>query len=87
MTKKYQKLLVSIAFDAIGFIPFTDIVWAPLSAYLMTKMYKGKQGKLAAIVSFIEEAIPFSDVVPTFTIMWFYCYVIKKEEVEEVIKF
>ena len=86
MNKKYKKLILSILFDAIGFIPFTDIVWAPLSAYLMTKMYKGKEGKVAAIISFIEEAIPFLDVVPTFTIMWFYSYVINKEKAETIIE-
>jgi len=86
MNKKYKKLVLSIVLDAVGFIPFTDIVWAPLSAYLMTKMYKGKQGKIAAIVSFIEEAIPFSDVLPTFTIMWFYSHIIKKEKVQDIIE-
>ena len=86
MNKKYKKLILSIILDAIGFIPFTDIVWAPLSAFLMTKMYKGKEGKIAGIISLIEEAIPFTDVIPTFTIMWFYSYIIKKEKVESVIK-
>ncbi|MGJ8745901.1 hypothetical protein [Polaribacter sp.] len=86
MNKKYKKLVLSLVLDAIGFIPFTDIVWAPLSAYIMTKMYKGKEGKVAAILSFIEEAIPFLDIVPTFTIMWFYSYVIKKEKVETIIE-
>ncbi|WP_218598666.1 hypothetical protein [Polaribacter sp. NJDZ03] len=89
MTKKYKKLILSILLDLIGIIPipFIDVLWAPLSSYLMTKMYKGKQGKVAAIVSFIEEALPFLDIIPTFTIMWFYNHVIKKEEVEEIITF
>jgi len=54
--------------------PLFDFIWAPLSAYLMTKLYKGKQGKIAAVIVFIEEALPFIDVVPTFTIMWVYTY-------------
>lgn len=87
MNKKYKKLVLSIVLDAIGLIPFIDIVWAPLSAYIMTKMYKGKQGKIGAIISFVEEAIPFTDIIPTFTIMWFYSYVINKEEVETIIEF
>jgi hypothetical protein len=83
MHKKYQKLLLSLFFDGIGllvFIPFLDVLWAPLSAYLMTKMYKGKKGKIAAVVSFVEEALPFLDIVPTFTIMWLYTYIIQKEK-------
>ena len=63
-----------------------DVIWAPISGYLMTRMYKGKEGKIAGIISFLEEIIPFTDVIPTFTIMWFYSYVIKKEEVNTVIE-
>jgi hypothetical protein len=88
MTKKYKKLILSIVLDVIGIIPipFIDVIWAPLSGYLMTKMYKGKQGKVAAIISFIEEAVPFLDVIPTFTIMWVYSYVFNKEKVTEIIE-
>lgn len=85
---KYKKLGLSILFDAMGyvsfFIPgigeFTDIVWAPASAYLMTKLYKGKEGKIAAAIAFIEEAMPGLDVIPTFTLMWLYSYVFKSKE-------
>ena len=84
---KYKKLAISIFLDAIGyvsfFIPgigeFTDIVWAPVSAYFMTKLYKGKKGKIAAAVSFIEEAIPGLDIIPTFTLMWLYTHMFSKE--------
>ena len=88
MNNKYKKLVLSLVLDVIGLIPipFLDVAWATLSAYLMTKMYKGKEGKLAAIISFIEEAIPFADAVPTFTIMWVYSYIIKKEKVEKIIE-
>ena len=87
MNKKYKKLVLSILLDAFGFIPipFIDFAWAPLSAYLMTKMYKGKQGKIAGIISFVEEILPL-DVIPTFTIMWIYTYVINKEKAEEIIE-
>jgi hypothetical protein len=78
---KYKILGWSILFDALGYVslvfPPFDFIWAPLSAYLMTKLYKGKEGKIAAIISFIEEALPFLDVVPTFSLMWLYTYVFK----------
>lgn len=85
---KYKKLALSILFDAMGYISFfipgigefSDIIWAPVSAYLMTKLYKGKAGKIAAAVSFIEEAMPGLDVIPTFTLMWLYSYVFKSKE-------
>lgn len=80
----YKKLGLSIFFDALGYVslvfPPFDIVWAPLSAYLMTKMYKGRKGKVAAVISFVEEALPFMDVVPTFSIMWLYTFVFNKEK-------
>ncbi|MFS4483125.1 hypothetical protein ACKGJY_08915 [Hyunsoonleella sp. 2307UL5-6] len=77
---KYKKLALSILLDAIGMITFIDIIWAPASAYFMSKMYKGNRGKIAGFVSFIEEIIPGFDIIPTFTIMWFLTYVFQKEE-------
>lgn len=81
--KKYQKLALSLLFDAIGYVSYlipglgelSDIVWAPASAYIMTKMYKGNKGKVAGAIAFIEEVMPGLDVVPTFTLMWLYTYV------------
>jgi hypothetical protein len=83
--KKYKKLILSIVLDIIGcytIIPF-DVIWAPISGYIMTKMYKGNKGKVAGVISFLEEIIPFLDVIPTFTIMWIYTYVFNKEGEKE----
>lgn len=77
---KNKKLALGILFDAIGFITFIDIIWAPASAYLMTKMYKGRKGRFAGTISFIEEIIPGLDIIPTFTLMWLYTYVFSKEK-------
>ena len=77
---KNKKLALSIAFDAIGMLTILDIIWAPASGYLMSKMYKGNRGKVAGVVSFIEEIIPGFDIIPTFTIMWVLTYVFQKAE-------
>ena len=77
---KYKKLGLSVTFDAVGYIPFIDIVWAPVSGYLMIRMYKGRQGKIAGVISFIEEILPGLDVIPTFTLMWVYTNMIRKEK-------
>ncbi len=90
---KYKKLGLSLLFDGLGMITyvipgigeFGDIVWAPLAGWLMTRMYKGNLGKAAGIFTLIEEALPGFDVIPTFTIMWIYTYVFKKEKVEDII--
>ena len=79
---KSTKLFLGLCFDALGYVsfvfPFFDILWAPLSSYLMTELYKGKKGKIAAVFVFIEEAHLFSDVFSTFTIMWLYTYYFDK---------
>lgn len=93
-TNKYKILAASIIFDAVGlssliFPPITeflDILWAPASAFIMTKLYKGNAGKVGAAVSFIEEAMPGLDVIPTFTLMWLYTYVFKAKTQETIIE-
>lgn len=90
---KYSKLALGVLFDLLGYVSFiipgigefSDIIWAPLSAYLMTKLYSGTKGKVAATISFIEEAVPFIDFIPSFTLMWIYTFVFSKEEDKEKI--
>jgi hypothetical protein len=79
---KKSKLIAGIIFDLIGFAtPFLlDLLWAPISGYLMSKMYNGKMGKTASVLVTIEELIPGLDIIPSFTIMWFYTYVINVEK-------
>lgn len=92
--KKYKKLFLGLLFDAIGMLSFvlpfigdfSDIIWAPLAGWLMTRMYKGKIGQGAGVVTFLEEIIPGLDVIPTFTIMWLYTYVFKKSEKKTTIE-
>ncbi|MCX7547334.1 hypothetical protein OS188_05135 [Xanthomarina sp. F1114] len=82
-SSKRKKLLLGILFDLLGYVSYVfppfDFVWAPLSAYLMTKLYPGRKGKIAAVISFVEEALPMIDIIPSFTLMWFYTFVLSKE--------
>lgn len=89
-----NKLLVkSLIYDAVGMAsmavpvvgPFLDLLWAPYAARKMAKMYPGQKGKLASVIVFLEEILPFTDIVPTFTLMWFYTFVLKKGESKEII--
>jgi len=85
---KFTILFLSLLFDGIGMLSYlapgigetTDALWAPISAWLMTKLYKGREGKIAGIITFIEEAIPGIDVIPTFTLMWIYTFVISADK-------
>jgi len=86
VSNQTRDLGLSILLDAIGMLSFTipligefaDVVWAPVSALLMIWLYKGSSGKVAGIFSFIEEILPVTDIIPSFTLMWFYTYIIKK---------
>lgn len=89
MKKKYKLLLLSIFFDAIGMLSFvipgvgefSDVIWAPVSVYFIYKMYKGTEGKVAGVISFLEEIGIFgTDIIPTFTLTWIYTFLIKKEK-------
>jgi hypothetical protein len=85
MDKKYKQLLQGLLFDGIGMLSFvipyigefSDVIWAPLSAWLMTRMYRGKIGQAAGVFTFVEELVPGLDVIPSFTLMWLYTYVFK----------
>ena len=87
---KSKKLVLGILFDAIGMLSFTipgigefgDVVWAPLAGFLMTRMYEGRVGKVAGVLTFVEEILPFTDVVPSFTLTWIYTYWIKSNNNE-----
>jgi len=89
MNRKYKLLVLGLLFDGVGMLSFvipfvgefSDIIWAPASAFLIYKMYKGTEGKVGSIVSFVEEAGLFgTDFIPTFTLTWIYKYLIKKEK-------
>jgi len=77
-----SKLIIGLILDGIGMISFSipllgefsDVIWAPIAAIIMTRMYKGRVGKVASVLTFIEEIIPFTDIIPSFTLTWIYTY-------------
>ena len=86
--KKQKQLLLSLLFDSIGMfsyaLPFLgevtiDVIWAPISGIILASMYKGTVGKVGGVISFLEELLPFTDVLPTFTLTWIYTYYFSKE--------
>ncbi len=90
ITNKYDILKKGLLYDAIGMLsmaipvvgPFLDILWAPFAAKKMGDMYEGEAGKIASVIVFVEEIIPMTDFVPTFTLMWLYTFVWKGESVK-----
>jgi len=86
LKNKLSSLIFSLLFDALGLLSFvlpligefSDVIWAPIASYLMLKMYPNRTGKIASIFVFLEELLPFIDVLPTFTLMWVYTNYFKK---------
>ena len=92
--KKKKYLLYGLLFDGIGMLSFmvpglgefTDLIWAPIAGWLMTRMYKGRIGQIAGVVAFLEELLPGLDWIPSFTIMWVYTFLIKGKKAEKIIE-
>ncbi|PKD17061.1 hypothetical protein APR41_06400 [Salegentibacter salinarum] len=84
-----DKLFVKgLMYDAIGMAtmaiplvgPFLDLLWAPYAARKMGEMYPGRKGKVASVIVFLEEILPGTDIIPTFTLMYFYTFVWSKKK-------
>ncbi|KAL3924259.1 MAG: hypothetical protein SGILL_001157, partial [Bacillariaceae sp.] len=76
-TGMYQKLLLSLLIDLVGSASYLlpvvgeglDLAWAPAQTILIMAMYDSTTPNLK-YVSFVEEILPFTDVVPSATIGW-----------------
>jgi hypothetical protein len=79
MKQKLPSLLFCIAMDIIGYatyiIPglgeYGDIVWAPISAWVFFNSFGTWRGAAGAVFNLMEEILPFTDFIPSFTIMYF----------------
>jgi len=57
-----------------GFGELADILWAPVSALTFFFSFGGRYGLQGAMFNFVEEFLPGTDFIPTFTIMWLIQY-------------
>ena len=69
--------MASYLIPALG--EFSDVIWAPISGYLFFKLFGGRFGVIGGVLNFLEEIIPYTDIIPSFTIAWF----IKKKELDK----
>ena len=85
--RKEVSILFCLVMDAIGYtsyvIPFlgefSDIIWAPVSAFIFYKTFGGWKGALGGVFDFIEEILPGTDFIPSFTLMWIWQRLTKKQ--------
>ncbi len=85
MEGKYKKLILGLLLDGVGMLSlalpglgeFLDVIWAPVAGWFMTRLYPGKRGKIAGFLAFVEEILPGFDIIPSFTLMWIYTFLIR----------
>lgn len=79
MNRKQPSLVFCVLMDIIGYatysVPvlgeFADVLWAPISAMIFFATFGSWRGALGGVFNFVEELLPGTDFIPSFTIMWF----------------
>ena len=87
MNNQKASLLFCIMMDLVGYasyaIPglgeFADIIWAPISGFIFYKTFGGWKGAFGGLFNFVEEILPGTDFIPSFTIMWIVQYMGRKK--------
>ncbi len=65
-------IIGSASYFMPGFGEWFDIIWAPISAYIFYRSFGGKTGQIGAMINFAEEILPFTDILPTFTLVYLF---------------
>ena len=79
MNKKQPSLIFCILMDLVGYATYAvpllgeigDVIWAPISSVIFMTTFGGWKGVLGGFGNFIEELLPGTDFIPSFTLMWF----------------
>ena len=90
--KKQPSLIFCILMDVAGYATYAipglgelgDIIWAPLSSIIFMATFGGWKGALGGVGNFMEEILPGTDFIPSFTIMWFIQNMQKRNNVSAV---
>ena len=79
MNLRQPSLAFCVIMDLIGYASYalpvvgelTDALWAPISGLIFFFAFRGKGALVGGIFDMVEELLPGTDFIPTFTIMWF----------------
>ena len=93
MNKKQPSLVFCILMELIGYVTYAvpllgeigDVFWAPVSSVIFMTTFGGWKGVLGGFGNFIEEILPGTDFIPSFTLMWFIQNM-KKKEISTAVK-
>ena len=86
--EKSTKLTIAIALDIVGMMSFlvpgvaelTDVVWAPIAAVANFLLFRGFTGAAGGMGTFLEELLPATDWIPSFTITWGIKYIVRENQ-------
>ena len=79
MNRQQPSLIFCVLMDLLGYATYAvpllgeigDVFWAPLSSIIFFATFGGWKGVLGGFGNFVEELLPGTDFIPSFTIMWF----------------
>jgi hypothetical protein len=79
MKRRQPSLIFCVLMDLAGYASYsipvlgevTDFIWAPISGIVFFFTFGGWKGAVGGMFDFVEELLPGTDFIPSFTIMWF----------------
>jgi hypothetical protein len=85
-------LIFCLVMDLLGYATYAipglgelgDIIWAPVSAIIFYKTFGGWKGAFGGLFNFVEEILPGTDFIPSFTIMYFFQKLRKPQSVRTI---
>ncbi|HEU4607892.1 MAG TPA: hypothetical protein VFS31_07265 [Chitinophagaceae bacterium] len=86
---KSAPLLLCLVMDALGYLSYSlpfagelsDLLWAPISALIFYLVFGRSKAALPAVFNFLEEILPGTDFIPSFTLMWIWRYFSRSSKV------
>ena len=92
MNRKQPSLIFCIIMDIVGYATYSvpllgevgDLFWAPISAMIFFSTFGSWKGALGGVFNFVEELLPGTDFIPSFTIMWFIQSMQKKKPAQRL---
>jgi len=86
--KPLPSLAACVVMDLIGMASFgipilgevLDLAWAPISAAVFYRMFGRRMGVFGGAFAFLEELLPGTDIIPTFTIAWLLQYAAQRKQ-------
>ena len=89
--KRAPSLVFCVIMDVVGYLTYAlplfgemaDVIWAPVSGLIFYFTFGGWKGGMGGIFNFVEELLPGTDFIPSFTLMWVLQSFAKKKSIQK----